>query len=90
MFLGLLLFIISIYLFLSIIGTLKVKNAITLDENQKRSNILLLWVLPFIWYWVVIAFLKRNPGSFEVPDKKEENTFYESGNGAPGAGIKNR
>lgn len=75
---------------LSIYGTIQIRNAIIYDERKKQINIIMLWVIPFIWFWITQSMLKRTPGSFEISEKREDNSFYESGAGAPYTNIKDR
>ena len=86
------LILVLIHFVLSIIGTRVLLKTAILTRLQKRLNLILLWTLPVIWYLFVKTIYKKTPGSHEVPVKNDvsSNNSYESGIGAPGAGIGNR
>lgn len=57
------------------------------DFSKKKINKFIMWVIPFIWYFIIKIVLQRIPGSHEIPEKRESGTYHENGHGAPGAGI---
>lgn len=79
-----------IHIVLSIIGTRRILSTILLDPKKKKINIVLLWLIPFLWYQLVKNILKRTPGSHEIPIKNDisSNVFHESGKGAPCTDIR--
>ena len=87
-----LLVVVICYIIFAILGTRKVLKTVVFEKKQKRLNIVLLWVVPFLWYWIINSILKPIPGSSEFTDeeKHQSNQFYESGLGAPGAGLRER
>ena len=76
----------------SIFGTRKISKSILLNKNKKIINLILLWCIPFFWYWILLTILKRTPGSqeFTKEEKYYSSQYYESGKGSPGAGISNK
>lgn len=80
------------HIIISSIGTLVLIKSILLTRRQKLLNLILLWTIPVVWYFLIKSVHKKTPGSHEVPIKNDvsSRTFYESGLGAPGAGISNR
>ena len=70
----------------AIVNTVKTNE---FSKKQRAVNIILILLIPFIWAFLVHYLLKPEPGSFEVEVKNDvsSNNFYESGSGAPGAGI---
>ena len=87
------LFVVSVcHIVFAIIGTRNVWRTVVLDNHKKRINIVLLWLVPFIWYWIIKSILKPTPGSSEFIDeeKRQSGQYFESGLGAPGAGLRER
>lgn len=84
--------VLLIHLILAILGTLQLSKSTRFTKIQIRYNIILLWIIPFLWYLLIRIMHKKIPGSHEVPIKNDvsSNNSYESGLGAPGAGISNR
>ncbi len=56
-----------------------------LTTTQKRVNISLLLIVPFIWPVLIHYLLKRQPGSHEIAVKNDLSTngYYESKTGFP-------
>lgn len=84
-----LILIILAHIILSIIGTVMISRSTVLDQ-KKGLNILLLWLVPFLWFVLIKYLIKPTPGSNEVPIKNDvsSNVFHESGKGAPYTDIK--
>lgn len=72
-----------IHILLSIGGTIFIQKNSLLDSQKKRLNTILLWLIPFIWFFVVKNVLKQISDS----DKKKKSStyFYESGQGFYGS-----
>ncbi|HMT27693.1 MAG TPA: hypothetical protein PKD91_00295 [Bacteroidia bacterium] len=80
------------HVWLSLKGTRILLKSTILTAKRRQYNIILLWTIPIVWYLLVRTIHKRTPGSHEVPVKNDvsSNNLFESGVGAPGAGIRNR
>lgn len=79
-----------VYILFSAYYSFKIYNTISLDRSKKLINILLTWILPFIWIYIFKdILLKTNPGSYEIEVKnnRSSSNFYESGAGRPGGGL---
>jgi hypothetical protein len=59
------------------------------NKSQKRLNIMLTILLPFIWVVLIYYILKSEPSSYEVAVKndKSSNGFHKSGIGIHQAGT---
>ncbi|HLC82863.1 MAG TPA: hypothetical protein VJI69_03465 [Bacteroidia bacterium] len=68
-----------IHILLSAWGTFFIQKNSLLDSQKKTLNTILLWLIPFIWFFVVKNVLKQISDS----DKKKESRthFHESGKG---------
>ena len=73
------------HIVLSLIETRRIIKTVMLDKKQKKINIILQWIIPFLWFILINSLLKTTPGSFEVPVKNDvsSNNYYESGKGNP-------
>ena len=75
--------IIILYIYFSLKGTNKILRTVYLDKSKRILNLVLLWLIPFLWYFVVMQILSKTPGSHQVKIKNDvsSNNFYESGLG---------
>ena len=70
--------LIALHLILSTSGSIAIRKTNLLDSKKKRTNILLLWLIPFIWWFLIKQILTRNSNS----DKhKQRSNFHESEKG---------
>ena len=78
------------HIILSIIGTVRIKRTIVFDTQKKKINTWLLWLVPFIWYFLINDVISTIPGSEDMPVKNDvsSDNFHESGLGAPQAGLR--
>lgn len=86
------LLVLSTHFVLAAIGTRVLLKSAILTTKRRQYNLILIWIIPFIWYLLVRTIHKRTPGSHEEPVKNDvsSNNSYESGLGAPGSNISNR
>lgn len=77
----------AIHCMFAIRGTQKINASILFSKQRKTTNIIMLWCIPFFWYWILLTMLKTTPGShtFTDDEKKLSSQFYESGIGNGGA-----
>lgn len=69
---------------LTCIKTIKrLNSSIVLSGKQKKIHIILTLIIPFLWTIVILAFIKKTPGSHQFNHKNEStsNNFYESEKG---------
>jgi len=52
-----------------------------LTKRQKNINLILIWLIPFIWILFLKTFFQSTPGSHQVKIKKNPDSFTESGLG---------
>lgn len=73
--------LIILYLYFSLKGTNKILRTVYLDKNKRLINLILIWLIPFLWYFIVMHILSKTPGSHEVKVKNDftSNNFYDGG-----------
>ncbi|MEO6229889.1 MAG: hypothetical protein ABIP10_07165 [Ferruginibacter sp.] len=74
-------FLITSSLIYSFIYTIKFRKTKLFTGNVKTFHLLMIWLVPFIWIFMLKSVTKSTPGSHEFPDKKNPSTFTESGLG---------
>jgi len=84
-----LLFIFLIYFYVSINSQRKIKSTILLTKKQKLINSILVWLIPFIWFFLIKHLIKSDDsimtrGKRKVLNKK--NAEF-SGSGSSGVGL---
>ena len=52
-----------------------------LTKRQKNINLIVIWLIPFIWILFLKTFFQSTPGSHQVKIKKNRDSFTESGFG---------
>jgi hypothetical protein len=70
----------TVYFVYGMIITGKIKESPILDKPKKNLNIILLWVIPFIWGLIVLAMIK--PSNTSHADRKKlskRQRYHESG-----------
>jgi prolipoprotein diacylglyceryltransferase len=80
------------HIFIAAYMVSKTAKTIVFTKAQKIYNIILIIIFPFFWSALIYYMLKKEPYSYEIEVKNDvsSNRYYESGYGAPGAGIGNR
>jgi len=71
---------IAIYVVYTIHYSFVLRKNVLLSRRRKIINLVLIWMLPFIWIQFLKTFFKSVPGSHQVKRKKTES-FTESGLG---------
>jgi len=74
------LIILTVYIIYGIIITGKIKESPILDNPKKNLNIILLWLIPFIWGLIVLSMIKPSMTS-HIDRKKlsKRQKYHESG-----------
>ena len=77
----LLLIILVLHIFIAVVISIRIIKTPVLTTSQKRINIALTIIFPFIWSVLVYYILKKEPSSHETPLKNDlsSNGFHESG-----------
>jgi hypothetical protein len=59
----------------------RILNTAVFTNRQKRIHILLIWILPFFWFWLIKGLIK--PTEIMTKDKRkiDKSSFHESGIG---------
>jgi hypothetical protein len=60
---------------------LSFKKNILFSGRVKNVNLVMMWVVPFIWVLLLKALTKSTPGSYEVEKKAEPEPFSKSAYG---------
>lgn len=79
-----LIIILAAYTGLSLFYSFKLFKSDLLSKSKQAINILMVWLLPFIWIVIIREMLfKRTKGSYEVGVKNDvsSNQFHESQEG---------
>jgi len=73
--------LVLIALVLNILATLKLSRSIKLPTNVKNNNIILTWLIPYVWACLVLSFSDKPPkktGKFD-----SSNRYMDSGYPGP-------
>lgn len=49
--------------------------------RRQTINLILIWIIPFIWVLFLKTFFEPTPGSHQIKRKKDSDSFAESGLG---------
>lgn len=66
------------HVLLSIVGTIAIQKTSLLDSQKKKLNLILLWVIPFIWFFLLKQILKQTQNT---DTKVSKSHFHESEKG---------
>lgn len=69
-------FVILTALILDILASVKLVKSKTLDEKVIRLNLILTWLIPFIWAIIVLSFSEGPPNK---TGKRESHRYMETG-----------
>ncbi len=74
---------VALYLTVSVITILKVKQSIAFTPNEKHLQYLLILAIPFLWAFVANGLMTTNKGSHEAEKEIEPPTtrFFEGEGG---------
>ncbi|CAN5662076.1 hypothetical protein BH11BAC3_BH11BAC3_20810 [soil metagenome] len=73
--------LIAASLIYSLIYTVKFRETKLFTGNVRTFHLVMIWLVPFIWIFILKSITKSTPGSHEFPDKNNSTTFTESGLG---------
>ena len=62
-------------LILDLLATQKLMNLKTFDEKVKRTNLILIWFLPYVWAVIVLSYSEKPPKK----GKKDNYTYMPTG-----------
>ena len=69
------------YIVYTIRFSLAFKKNVLLTGRLKTFHFFMFWIIPFIWILILKSVMKSTPGSYEFEDKKNLESFTESGIG---------
>lgn len=72
---------VTFYLVYTINYTFVLFKNVFLTGRQKMINLVLIWLIPFIWILFLKTFFKSVPGSHQIKNRKDGDSFIESGLG---------
>lgn len=72
---------VTFYLFYTIHYTFVLFKNVFLTGRQRIINLVLIWLIPFIWILFLKTFFKSVPGSHQIKKRKDTDRFIESGLG---------
>lgn len=65
------------YLFYTLRYFKTLKSTVLFTRTVKRFHMIAIWVVPFIWILLLKAITKPTPGSYEVAEKHEPDSWSE-------------
>ena len=66
-----------IHLYFGIKFERRIKESVMLGQTQKNSSILMIWVLPFFWFWMSKGILEPSGTMTKEKRKLDKSSFYE-------------
>jgi|GEM_PF-2506326 len=64
-----------IYFVYTIRFSKELKKNILFSKKLRVFHLLMIWLMPFLWIFVIKDFTKSAPGSYEIDEKKENEPF---------------
>ena len=64
-----------IYLIFTIKYTKNISRNILFSRKLKIFHIVMIWIVPFLWFFLLKNFTKTAPGSYEIEEKREHEPF---------------
>ena len=58
-----------------------ITNSSMLTKQQKLINLIMIWVFPFIWFWLIKEIIEPSKTITKKDRDKKTGSFYESGIG---------
>ena len=68
-----------IFYFIDTIKSYKLINqSVIFSGSLKRFHLVMIWLFPFIWSFILKNLIKSSPGSHEVEKKIVEGPFFDA------------
>lgn len=64
----------------------RIKESKVLGDSQKRINSIMIWIIPFVWFWLIKGMLGTKTMETMTKSKRkiDKSNFTESGIGTMG------
>ena len=82
--LGISILIFFVYIYFTYKFQIVILKTNMLNSNQKKINSILIWLIPFLWFWLIKGFIKPSKTITKKDRDKKKGSFYESGIGISG------
>ena len=69
--------LIIFYLIYTVRYSLKLNKSILFSKRLRYFHLVMIWVVPFLWIFLLKNITKSAPGSFEVEKKHENEPFFD-------------
>jgi hypothetical protein len=60
---------------------LSFRKTLLFTGKVKNFHLVMIWLIPFCWIFLLHSLIKSTPGSFEIKDKSNPDSSTESGLG---------
>ena len=74
--------LILFYLIYTIRYSIRFNRNSVFNGRVRVFHFIMIWLIPFVWIFLLTSLMKSTPGSFEVKEKRNPESFTESGLGA--------
>lgn len=81
------LILVSGYVVFTLHAQIRIMYANVLSANQKLINSLLIWLIPFFWFFVVRVFLKKDFKTITKKDRDQMQRRQDSGSSNQNGGA---
>ena len=69
------------YLMYTIKYSIVFKTNVIFTGKTKTFHLIMIWLVPFLWIFLLKSLMKSTPGSFEINEKKNPESFTDIGLG---------
>lgn len=69
--------LIVFYFIYTISYTKVLKSSIVFTRSVRRFHLILIWIIPFGWIWILKSLTKGTPGSHEVDKYQDTAPFFD-------------
>lgn len=59
----------------------RIRNTPVFNNTQKNIHIVLIWIIPFIWFWIIKGIITPSETMTKHKRKTDITNYYESGKG---------
>jgi hypothetical protein len=63
------------------------RKSVVLTGKIKTLHLVLIWLIPFVWIFILKTLIKRTPGSYEVEKKETPIPFSDNDDDASKASM---
>ncbi len=67
----LLLLLLAVHIVYTLGFALSFKKSILFTKRLKTFHLIMIWLVPFVWIFLLKSFIKDNPGSWQIEKKSD-------------------